>query len=114
MAKRQTPTPEIQYVAPPPIKMYSVSGDRLDRIQEACSQVGHAFSIALTALSIDVTLIVTKLTVSQLTDNQKNILILLILIFTGAFLVTGYLWYRSRNKAATIIDAIRRSDQPES
>lgn len=114
MAKRQTPTPEIQYVAPPPIKWYGVSGDQLDRIKEACSHVGYDFSFALSSLSIGVTLLGTFYSLPQLTDLQRAIFISLMVLCAVVFVYTGIRWCFSRNKAASIIDAIRRSDQPES
>lgn len=114
MGKQRSHTPEIQHVKPPPIMLYSVTGDQLQRIKEACSQVSHDLSFALAALSVGLTALTTFLAVSQLTDKQQTFFIVLMLICAVVFLYTGIRWFVSRNKAASIIDAIRQSDQPES
>ncbi len=113
MDDQRSINPKIQYIEPPPIKWYGVSGDQLDRIKEACSQVGHDLSFALTALSVGLTGLITLLTVPQLTDKQQTFFLVLTIICGVVFLYTGIRWIGSRNKAACIIDAIRQSDQPE-
>lgn len=105
--------PKIEYVTPPPIKWYGVSGDQLDRIEEACSEVGHDLSFALAAGSIGVTSLITYISVSQLTINQRITFICVMIISAAVFLYTGIRWLRTRKKAKRMIDAIRASDQPE-
>lgn len=114
MGKQRSHTPEIQHVEPPPIMVYSVTGDRLDRIEEACSHVGYDFTFAVTSLSVGVTLLATYFTVPQLTDKQQALMFTLMILCLAVLLYTGIRWLRSRNKAVSIIDAIRGSDQPES
>ena len=43
----------------PTVKLYQVSGDQLDRIEEACSQAGPGSMLAGTSAGIFVTLLVT-------------------------------------------------------
>ena len=107
-------TPKIQHVEPPPIMLYSVTGERLDGIKEACSTVGQDLSFALASFSVGLTVLITYLTVPQLTNNQQTFCLVVMLICAVVFLYTGIRWFTSRNSAARIIDAIRRSDQPDS
>ncbi|MEK6702213.1 MAG: hypothetical protein AABZ53_08115 [Planctomycetota bacterium] len=113
MARQRNHTPEIKYVAPPPIVMYQVSGDQLDRIKEECSQVGHDLSFALAAGGSGLTTVTTLLTVPQLTDKQQGLFLVLSIALGLVFLYTGVRWFWARRKAPAIIDSIRRSDQPE-
>lgn len=113
MADPRIRAPKIEYVAPPPIKWYGVSGERLDRIEEACSDVGHDLSFALAAGSAGVTSLITYFSISQLTSNQRIVFLVVMAISGAVFLYTGIRWLRTRNKAKRMIDAIRASDQPK-
>ena len=114
MTDKRIRAPKIEFVPPPPIKWYGVSGDQLDRIEEACSDVGHDLSFALAAGSVGVTSLITYFSVSQLTSKQRIIFVAVMVISAALFLYTGIRWFRTRNKAKRLIDAIRASDQPES
>ncbi|GJM19489.1 MAG: hypothetical protein DHS20C14_17020 [Phycisphaeraceae bacterium] len=114
MPKQSGPRPKIEYVEPPPIKWYGVSGDQLQRIKESCSSVGHDLSFALSSVSVGVTLIVTALTISQLTSVQQITFWVLAGICGVVFLYTGIRWLRSCNRACVIIESIQNeSNAPE-
>lgn len=113
MATQKRPAAKIEYVDPPPIKVYQVYDQQLDQLEEASSQVGHDFSFALASLSIGITTLVTRQSISQLTPHQRMFFSTVAILSAVVFLYTGIRWFGTRNVARNVIDDIRNWTQPE-
>lgn len=113
MDDQQSPAPKIVFVEPPEIQLHVITGDQLDRIKEASTQVNHDLSFAIGAFSVGATLLTTYVSVPELTDRQQGVFLILTAVCVVVFLYTGIRWLRRRETAAGIIDAIRQPDQPK-
>ena len=98
----------------PRIEVYQVTGDELDRVEDACSKVGHDFSFMLTAISVGVTSFVALIAGTFSPRGELSIRAIIGICFVVA-IYTGSRWYRSRTNGLDVVRNIRsRKVDPKS
>lgn len=109
------PNPEFVFHRPPPIEIYQVRGDQLDRIEEDCGQVDHDLTFSIATGSIAITLCATLLT-TEASDSVQTIFIVATVVCFLVSLYTGIRWFRRRRSIPKVLQIIRsrQSDNPSS
>ena len=105
-------TPEIIFNPPPPIQLYSVNGDQLQRIEESCSSVGEDLTFAIASFSTGLAFLIALLT-GTFSETVFAIFVALVILCSIISLYTGLKWRRGKNAVRAAITAIRGPTQPE-
>ena len=90
----------------PPIEIYEVTDEQLERIEESCQTVGQDFAFALSSLSIFLSFAVA-LTSANPSGFARTSYLIVAGISAVVCLYTGSRWLRTRQRTPTTIEKIR-------
>lgn len=105
--------PEIITHRIPAIEVYHITEDELDRIEEACGQIGQDLTFGLTLLAFSVSFLIALFTA---TFSEANRTVFIVLAAASGVAALYFLsrWWRVRKTVPSAIARIRsRRTQPE-
>ncbi|MGA2461321.1 MAG: hypothetical protein ABSF82_07870 [Candidatus Bathyarchaeia archaeon] len=107
------PAPRIMYATPPTIKIYQITGEKLESLRQAFGSVSQDFGFMTTSLGIFFTALAALATLYHASEPISVTVTIFVVASCLSLIValyTGIRWHRLRNEPTRIINDILSSE----